>query len=83
MKILNELTDQYTKEKSLYSIQDKIRKAELKMEEKQRLEEHSSFDGTPRSARSHVTIDGDYIPVQKPRKLTIEDQFQEVEQQTL
>jgi len=64
-------------------MEEKIKKAEQKMKEKQRNEENSSFDGTPRSNKSHVSIEGTQIPIEKPKKLTVEDQFKEAENQTL
>ena len=59
---------------------ERILKAHQKEEEKIRLKEVQSFDGTPRSEKSHVSIDG--FQVAKPKKITMEDQFKNREEET-
>ena len=58
-----------------------FKKAEQKLEKKNRKNsgQGSDFDGTP---RSEVSVDSQKPNVDKPKKLTIEDQFKELEAQT-
>lgn len=57
-----------------------MKKAEQKLEKKRKNSgQGSDFDGTP---RSEVSVDSQKPNVDKPKKLTIEDQFKELEAQT-
>jgi hypothetical protein len=70
---LAELTSQYNTDNLQNKINEKIKKAHQKEEDKIRRQEVQSFIGSPRSEKSHISVDGQHVA--KPRKLTMEDQF--------